>query len=151
MRWVEKMTATYDFSGETVTPDIVTRRQAFLSALRGGDFLQGKGSLCRIDHDVRHCCIGVGCAVSGIPNGVLIEDMEAEYLLFEQRYGVSNKVSRYLMAMNDGDQAGEVGDGFGKTFKYNRTIRHTEARRSFPEIARFLEIIWQLTPTDTKS
>lgn len=131
----------------TVSPEeiVIARRQEFLAALRSGRYRQARGSLYRADVN-GYCCIGVGCVVLATPIFVLMEDSEAEYLSFELGLGVSHRTAKYLMAMNDGGRLGVTQDAWGLTYIPQLVIRKTNVSRDFKFIARFLEIIWQMTP-----
>lgn len=135
---------------------VMLRRAALIDALRSGKFRKGTGSLLKAFYSIesgRHqkyyCCIGVGCSLVNIPDEDLIDDLESDYMTFEEQYGISHRTARYLMAMNDGDQYGEPIEG-GEWPSYLpsniKVIRVTQREMDFKEIARFLEIIWEMTP-----
>jgi hypothetical protein len=141
---------------------VMVRRAALIDALRSGKFRKGTGSLLKSFYSIesgRHqkyyCCIGVGCSLVNIPDEDLIDDLESDYMTFEDQYGISHRTARYLMAMNDGDPYGETIDNdpvIGYLASNVKVIRVTQIERSFEEIARFLEIIWRMTPSgDTEN
>lgn len=135
---------------------VMVHRAALINALRSGKFRKGTGSLLKSFYSVesgRHqkyyCCIGVGCSLVNIPDEDLIDDLESDYMTFEDQYGISHRTARYLMAMNDGDQYGEpIDDSWEAGYLPSniKVIRVTQREMDFKEIARFLEIIWEMTP-----
>jgi hypothetical protein len=151
----------YECRGVDVPFTMMIRRARLVDALRSGQFRQGKGSLFReytTDGNGGggyYCCIGVGCFLLGFPDSILMEDMESEYLEFELKYGLSHRTAKYLMAMNDGDAMGDVleDDDFRSYLpRHFRLIRLEGNQRNFKEVARFLEIIWRMTPSgDTEN
>jgi hypothetical protein len=50
------------------TPEQIELRKKWVSALRSGEYRQGRGALVDdLDGPLSHCCLGVACDVMGIP------------------------------------------------------------------------------------
>lgn len=128
------------------------KRLELIEALRSGRFKKGTGGLSMEpytnEESASFCCIGVGCSVLGVSDEKLLEDSSHDYLFFERQYRISNRMARYLMAMNDGGGLKTSEDNYGQTYGFEgKVIRSAYApSRKFSEIARFLEIVWKLTP-----
>ena len=78
----------------------------WLSALRGGEYLQGQGSLKKrgIDRKVRYCCLGVLASCQGKRprskiEGGLLQNLPTENFL--KSCGLSTKIAKKLAWMND--------------------------------------------------
>lgn len=107
------------------------------------------------------CCLGV--ARFKLDDGELWTeplfadyDKDTGYIEVRAEYNMSKRMQDYLVAMNDGKYVTEVSltGGFvswdGRDMlEDQRIIRNTNESRSFEYIARFLEIAWRLTDTNT--
>lgn len=142
---------------------MMVRRARLIDELRSGRFSQGTGGFllepvgrARNRNFVEgqkageYCCIGVGASLLGITDKELIDEEESAYTEFCDEYGVTEKTQRYLIGMNDGGFVKwPINDAYGKTYGCNENepiIRMGKAfGRDFQQIARFLEMIWELT------
>lgn len=114
-----------------------------------------------------HCCIGVWCD-RNIPGfrthtqgsnfdngGYYVVENEDDYERWMMALEIPVKLKQFLMSMNDGsslylykakgsqlDQYFVGGPGAGPKSASNRYIRADGAKREFPRIARFLEVVW---------
>lgn len=135
--------------------DIMIKRARLIDALRSGKYIKGTDHLWSagmsarkrtfVDgvHEGQFCCIGVGCNLLGFSNEELDDEMTDAYLSFNREYRISDKQQKMLVAMNDGDSAGLPGkDKWGTMYGEPVYFREEAPAREFPQIARFLEIIW---------
>lgn len=135
----------YTVSREDVPFTMMVRRAKLIEELFSGEWEQGQSALLQT-YSQEYCCIGVACSLLGIEDDDLREESASDYLTFEREYGVSHETSRYLQSMNDGD----VYHTPAENRNWKKLVRFTYESRSFEQIARFLEIIWQMTEKDTE-
>ena len=139
----------------------MVHRVQLIEELRSVRFHQGRGSLFTIGYNSRrrnyvpgerahgeYCCIGVGVSLCGMLDHEMHFDPQDGYSIFNDVYGIGDKEQRYLIGMNDGEHVRwPISDSYGQTYGTgSRMIRVHGNRRTFHQIARFLEIIWGLTP-----
>lgn len=120
------------------------RRAWLIEALRGTGYVKAVDML--YDFDIKgFCCIGVGAYLLGAPIDSLIGESELWYAEFDEKYGISVKAQRFLVSMNDGTALKwPQRDEFGQIYRGSKLIRPENKMRSFREIARFLEILWEI-------
>ena len=87
-------------------------KKAWIKALKSGDYIQGTGALKRsIDinnSEIAYCCLGVACAVAGVPedeiDGEFIDDWRIRYESVPdvlQGVAEDNELAKVLSNMND--------------------------------------------------
>lgn len=126
-----------------IIEDRAAKRERWLTALRSGEFLQGRGVLINAASEVpEYCCIGVYCALVPELDSSILEDLRT-LKYFNQHFGYDHfgadlgfggKEATYLTAMNDARTRGG---------------RKTAKRRDFKFIARWAEIVFALKEMDT--
>lgn len=108
----------------------------WIAALRSGDYKQGLGALCQTyaDGDCRYCCLGVACEVA-IKSGVPIEVSGCTYrssslINFDGHlFNLPESVREWL----------GLNSVFGSTSDTTLTMLNDQERKSFSEIADFIE------------
>ena len=144
-------------------PPMAERRELLIRELRSGNWKKGVRKLVEFgesyNRDVRgyvtdlrktsFCCIGVACRLLGIKTRTLNYESDVHYLAFRSNYGVTDKQKFYLMGMNDGKSVKWSDDPkhLGSFMVGAPVIRAKGApERDFTFIARFLEIMWGMSP-----
>lgn len=96
-------------SEEVGVPDVCTMPREILvewvKQLRSGNYRQGRGFLCHLDH---YCCLGVLQAIMDVPNGTNADGSPNEIL--DARCGLSRNLQSHLAQANDGTH-GRYGNG----------------------------------------
>lgn len=136
----------------------------WIQSLRSGDMNQTTGALLRlVDERRSFCCLGVARInlsdgeqwANSVSNDGIID---VGYDEVKEMYGMDGRMQDYLIAMNDGQYLAEWHSGdrmYLTSYSHRdsldgkRIIRNTNETRSFEYIARFLEIAWKLTNTNT--
>jgi hypothetical protein len=134
------------------------RRRDLIAALRSGDYIKARSALFQVrDYeasdvfwwDRSYCCIGVGCSVRqfyGIVHAELNPEDHVDsegrwdngsgYDFFQNEYDVSTELLNRLQNMNDGS---------GRVVGVKDPRSWISFQRDFNFIARYLEVIWQLS------
>jgi hypothetical protein len=113
-----------------------SKRQAWLEALRSGDYQQGKGALKRISeygYEVTHCCMGVACEVIAperfsekpciggkYPFTGPVYDYQYERMVKTELYGSPSDDIQQLLGISENDVSDliHLNDAEGRDFKF---------------------------------
>lgn len=108
------------------------RIEAWVEALRSGDYKQGLGMLSNLDEkDIRHCCLGVACEVYNRRKDVLsvrIDDKET---------ALPFKVAKWYGLYEDPPLNDIAADG--EPVQYTATHWNDEMSATFDQIADMIE------------
>lgn len=137
-----------------------TCRLNWIQALRSRNFAQGHDNL--VNPGPTFCCIGVAKEVAepgwhrDLPDLAVGRgyDEDDEYDKIADYYEYNDKLSKYLIAMNDGMFVSKSVSGYmtysqrgameNTRYSEVKILRNTDDKRDFEFIARFLELAWKV-------